>query len=491
MSIRERLAGTKCPRDDSSQVLNENGTGGVDFLAHQQLHEVLFTFFEPEVALDYRCIHSACDALVAHYARTRLQDVVGQDLDTASGEQAKAVPRTIDVCFLKLLVSRGENIEAVLANSEGGVRTISPKLFSGEPPASINSAVNLLCSVMTKELARGLRHVHLQEGSPFDCAVADIIHRVFMHLVGTSSFGLRSLNTTTTNISDSDITDLVHNCHQLQSINIENSDGKITDTTMKVLVTNCSQLRSLNISWTDGKITDEVLELLANNCRELRCLCFSKDSYLLGTQSAITDTSMKLVAVNCRQLQSLDVSETRGSITDETVKLVATNCSLMQSLNVSGTRKITDTSIKLLAMNCFDLRSLDVSATEGITDESIQLVATNCRHLRVLNIAWCWGTITDKSIKLVATNCSELVSLDVSNTAGNITDKSITLIAASCPMLQSLSVSRTCGAITDASMKLVATHCLQLQSLDVSETYGSILQVLEPLLTNFFPGSKK
>ena len=70
----------------------------LQFLAHSQLHEVLFSFLPVEDVLHYRCIHSACDALVVHYARDQLLDVVGQDVSMSAKSDPVGTGTTYDRC---------------------------------------------------------------------------------------------------------------------------------------------------------------------------------------------------------------------------------------------------------------------------------------------------------------------------------------------------------------------------------------------------------
>ena len=79
-------------------------------LAHPQLHEVLFMFLNADEVMWYRCIHSSCHEVVAHYAKDTLQDVVGQDLARTHHHSTapriehytQGQPRKIDICFLRM-----------------------------------------------------------------------------------------------------------------------------------------------------------------------------------------------------------------------------------------------------------------------------------------------------------------------------------------------------------------------------------------------------
>ena len=71
----------------------------LQFLAHSQLHEVLFAYLATADILRYRCVHSECDAVVIHFVETQLQDVLGQDYPGALSighKDADVVPRILD-----------------------------------------------------------------------------------------------------------------------------------------------------------------------------------------------------------------------------------------------------------------------------------------------------------------------------------------------------------------------------------------------------------
>ena len=142
---------------------------GLAFLNHQQLHEVLFGFLEPEDVLNYRRIHSECDHLVVRYATNQVQDFVGQDLPpTASwdDERPEAYHRVLDSQFkvldsrfLRLLSVRGDDIGHVLAGSANGVRTLAVGLIRGKTLVAITKALGTLCSTMADDLVAELRHI--------------------------------------------------------------------------------------------------------------------------------------------------------------------------------------------------------------------------------------------------------------------------------------------------------------------------------------------
>ena len=372
------------------------------FLTHSQLHEVLFDFLDAKEILNYRSIHSTCDALVLHSARSQLQDVIGQDIslqstDYSIGSMTGMVPRTIEAVLVTLLVRCGEDLGRLLSTSEAGAHSIGRQLLRGKSQRQVDKTLQLLCSVMTEDSVRTLVFIDASRLKAKDTS-ATPKHSLFFHHITSR-------------------------CSPLVSLSVRETRGIVTDDAMKLVAANCRQLRFLDVSWTYGAITDESMKSIATNCNELHSL------HVANTKGVISDESISLLATHCRQLRVLDVSGTEGTITDE--------------------------SMTLLVANCVQLRSLDVSSTEGeITDATITLVATHCRHLLSLNVANNWGLISDASMKLVGVNCPQLQTLDVSNSNAAITDECITLLAANCLQLKSLNVRYSGCQITDASMKI-------------------------------------
>ena len=398
---------------------------GVKFLAHSQLHEVLFHFLEGEDVLQYRAIHSMCDAVVQNYARTHLQDVLGQDLTPKDN----CCPRSIHAGLLFLLLQNGEDIKQILTASPVGIRSISPQLVHEKRDSLFSKAVDIIIAATTPDLARNL--ICLDFGM-----TSKDVAEALIALVATPG-------------------------NALVSLKASNKYGNISNDVIQLLANNCPQLQYLGISWTH--IRDDSMKLFAMNCTQLIALDASN--------SLITDATIMAIAENCRQLQSLNVSKTRGRITDDSIKLVATSCLALRSLNVSATQgAISDVSIQAVAMNCRHLRSLNVGYTLAkVTDASIKLIAVNCPELRSLGLDFTYGRITDESIKLVAANCPQLQMLEVNNMYGEVTDESIKDIAEKCPKLQFLDVGNN-ERITDKSIAVVATNCHRLRFLDVAHT---------------------
>ena len=298
----------------------------LNFLTHNQLHEVFFEFLDGKDILQYRAVHSACDAVVLGYARTQLQDVLGQDLCRAT----KVCPRSMDTALVSFLVKRGGGIGNTVNTSAGGVRSLSTRLFHGKNEVKAAKALETVIAQANEDWAHSLVYVDVRHIATKAYPLVTLVSRPGNSLV--------SLN--------------VSRAHGERMI-----DGSIKDDSIKRVADNCPQLEFLDVSWN-------------------------------GT--AISDESMKQVATKRLQLRSLDISHCLRCITDVSIKLLATNCIQLRTLNVGSTSGgITDESIKLVAANCLQLRSLDVSASNGkITDESMKAVAKNCRYLRSLNVSY-------------------------------------------------------------------------------------------------------
>ena len=202
------------------------------FLAHSQLHEVLFSFLEPKDVLAYRNIHSECDTVVRCHARTQLRDVVGQNflpLIPLDSEGEKIVPRTIDASFVTLLKACGEeDIAQLLVLSTSSI-ALSAKLICGASDGLVLNALAILCDALAHAVVENVEEVHLDLSGDIDS-------------VGRSS-----------SVPQSNL-----------------AVDTVTDDIVKLLAERCLHLRSLNVSFTNGKITDESLKLVALNCPQCR-----------------------------------------------------------------------------------------------------------------------------------------------------------------------------------------------------------------------------
>ena len=450
----ERIAGKKSARDvDDDEwsgvvrdwVSTPANASGINFLAHKQLHEVLFSYLEPIDVLAYRAIHSECDNMVLHYARTQLQDVVGQDLSRLAlrTDSPEASHRRIESSIVKLLTTCGDNIGQLLASAPGGSlgRDLVTRNYS--LPAE-RAGSTLLCS-MTEELVKDLLHIDILW---IDRAIAARV----LPMVAQFAPTLKSLVVSgDCGASDEMMKFVAANCPSLESLAVYYAGDNVTDESITILAQN-GRLRSLTIDGIGKKISDKSIGLVATNCSELQLL-------KLDPAAAFTDASISLVATHCLQLRSLTVSMTAG-VTDRSMKIVGMNCAKLEELDVSYTDgNISDASMKLVATNCLQLRKLDVGRTRGaITDESIKLVGYNCRQLVSLNV-YLTDAITDESIAIVAANCTQLRQLHLNYTRGRITDRSMHLVATNCKRLELLSIFETAGAITSASLSLLPRCC--------------------------------
>ena len=415
--------------------------GDLDFMTHGQLHEVVFGFLRGSEILNYRELHSACNDVVLHFARTQLQDVVGQDLPLVllpwQFWRRRRSVRTMDAALFVLLVRCGEDVPQILSTAAGGARSFGSQLFHAQD-FRYRKTLEDFCDVCSVEVAQNL--VHLELRAAYGAKVVRI-----MRLIAGSPSPLQSLYVQHNDgcLTDEVVRIVADNCPDLLTLDVGDSRGEITDASIKMVATNCRKLRSLDVSDTGGEITDPSIKLVARNRRQLQSLnvgetlrlpkYMSPDSPFWKPEAVVTDVSMKRVATYCVHLRSLNVSSTEGGITDETIKLLAMNCLQLEHLVVSNTKgKITDDSMKLVAVRCIQLQSLDVSHTEGmVTDDTIALVGLHCLQLQFLDVGDRNGKITDESIKVVAVNCQHLKSLTIGGSE-SITKASLRFLNPSC-----------------------------------------------------------
>ena len=299
------------------------------FLAHSQLHEVLFAFLHTKDVLLYRQIHSKCDEVVVSHAKTSIQDAVGQDLSdqaveqestrmwraeiSVEGQSSETTPiRQFDAVLLKLLVLGGDDIGEIMSKSPGGVRCLSSEViirksrYAGSSK-SVSKAIGTLCGAMTEETARTLVHID------FSYVDNDHVSDTFIHLVATYSTELRYLDSS-----------------GFRSRKFRRDD------VLALIAANCRQLQHLNLAGVNGPLRSHYAEKF------------------------FSDEGIKLIAANCHQLRVFNINDT-SVVTDDAMKVVATNCPQLQVVDIGSTRNISDTSMKLLAMNCRHLRALNLS----------------------------------------------------------------------------------------------------------------------------------
>ena len=355
-------------QSSSSKVEPLDTMSNLAFVAHKQLHEVLFSFLPPQGVLDYRCVHTACDEVVSNYAVSQVQDVIGQDFK----EQEQR--RKLHSSLVKLLIKQGTDLGEILAASANGARSIGARLMHGSSKG-VTESLNAICRSMKEESVRTLLHADLSTTSTEVCTT-------FLARVAASASKLvyLSVNGHSTSNLDELMKLVAANCRELQVLDVNFTKDCVTDESMKLIAANCRKLRSLDVGFTIG-ITDESMKVVAENCHELERLA-------LKFCRSITDESIKLIAANCRSLQVLDLADTHGAVTDESIKLVAVNCRKLALLDVRMTGgRVTDESIKLIAMNCPQLQVLSVSQNpRSITDASIKDVATHCHQLETLRV---------------------------------------------------------------------------------------------------------
>ena len=271
----------------------------LQFLAHNQLHEVLFPFLRDDDLAHYRSIHKVCDQVMLIYAVGQIKDVVGQELGTivhnsetdySLSKEESDSPRYLRAFLVKLLIARKYGIRSVLATCRGGVRTMSVKLLNGSPTA-VHVAFHALCeAAATSTLVRSLRHVNVSGAS--GPGVAGFLQSVAQFSV------------------------------QLESLDISGAASIVSSKLVKQAATNCPRLKSLNVQGTGGRVTDDAMLAVAANCAELQHL------NVRSSGGTITDKSMVPLLSNCSQLASVDVRDTEEKITPECLKLAPPHCKL-------------------------------------------------------------------------------------------------------------------------------------------------------------------
>ena len=268
---------------------------GFAFLAHHQLHEVLFSFLPTAHILELRSVHSVFADLVPQYAGSQLQDVMGQPPEALPPVDLgyclyDATHRTMDSALVRLLISCDKDLDNVLSQGPCSPLSLGEPLFTGDS----SKALNILCKSVTPNLVQTLQLIDLSftTGTVTDDTVADLLRH---------ATSLRILVLRATSLTDASISIVASNCPLLEVLHIHGSDA-ITDASIQQVALSCPQLESLSVSGT-GKITDE---------------------------------SIKLIATNCAHLHSLGVGYARGLISDESIELIAEKCTKLRVLHCGG-----------------------------------------------------------------------------------------------------------------------------------------------------------
>ena len=217
-------------------------------------------------------------------------------------------------------------------------------------------------------------------------------------IVAQNCHQLRSL--TVARASDAVLNALAENCQDLTRLDI--STGTVSDAGLIAIAKSCAGLRYLNVRMTRS-ITDSSFLVVTEYCHNIETLDVS------GTDGRITDASMAAIARANTNLKALTISGTGDAITDATMTAVGMHCPLLEELSLYEMTTITDNSMVVVGQNCKKLKSLMLHGTQGfITDATISIVAENCRQLEVLEVSLTAGKITDDSITLVVQRCRQL-----------------------------------------------------------------------------------
>ena len=306
----------------------------LDFVAHNQLHEVLFGYLKGDEILNYRAVHSACDAVVLCFARTQLQDVIGRKMASTTLDEAPmtnvtnnivSTVRTMDAVLVPLLVCCDEDIAEIITTAMGPPRSISHRLFHSDSDALKSKAVAAVCCSMAADWSSVNRLRHFDVSWAFGKPSGNIWYSQYPP---ESVFRPRAPRV----MNDNAIMSFLPDCQGIRSLDVSNTYGFITDASMKRVLESCTRLTSLNVSNTSGRISDDGMIFLMVGRQRLHSLNVS------GTCGSISDASLMLIDFS--KLTHLDIGETDGAITDDGLKFVVLQTSNLKSLTVD--RWITD-----------------------------------------------------------------------------------------------------------------------------------------------------
>lgn len=218
-------------------------------------------------------------------------------------------------------------------------------------------------------------------------------------------------------ISSNDFHALIHNCANLQVLELENRNFEM-DTILVEVSRCCSQLTTLRI---DGVgISDYGLQNIIQNCSKLETLRFRYGD-------GVTDTSLLQIAKSCNVLRSLTLDFwnkfNRLSLSDQAIKNLLQSCANLTELSLCNCLILTGT--------CFPENGF-------------------FPNLQYLNLSECIQ-LNDFAIRRITEICPELRHLELNN-LNNLTPASLEAIALGCPKLKELHLNQ-CACFLDESMK--------------------------------------
>ena len=267
---------------------------GLYFLAHPQMHEDLFEFLDAESLVKLCDVHPKCKELVLHFAKSRLQDVIGQESTTSddAGRQPGVIPRTIDAPLVHLLHKQG-TLREILDSSPNGVRSLGLQLVAGPRNANTLKALTTLWHAMNVETTGVLcTYCHVEKSVVFTI-VQDLskvpllvlpakVTLVAQHWVGLKADDIMEL--------------LAKSSPKMNSLQVLFTEGHITNKSMMAVAKSCRELEHLLINCDAGKITDESVKQFAKRCPKIKTL------NAVGANGAITNASLSLLPAGCHWL---------------------------------------------------------------------------------------------------------------------------------------------------------------------------------------------
>ncbi|KAI8607679.1 hypothetical protein BC830DRAFT_1158110, partial [Chytriomyces sp. MP71] len=234
---------------------------------------------------------------------------------------------------------------------------------------------------------------------------------------------------------------------------------QIDSAVIRSIVHNCPNIQYLNLARCNFLSTSQVLALL----RDLPHLTHVN---LCGLR-AVCDMTLDILSRPGR-LVSLDVSYC-PRVTDKGISFIVDRCQDMACFLLSGVNAATDLILSNMS-RLAHLEALDISESDNITDIGLQhtFLSLKTHHTSLVPPL----THTDQdfhlpppSLKLTPT-LHKLISLNLSNSPAAITDTLLTILAWSTPNLHDI-VLRNSAHITDMGVSRLAEGCTLLEHVDV------------------------
>ena len=221
-----------------------------------------------------------------------------------------------------------------------------------------------------------------------------------------------------------------------------------------VLKSSGSRLTHLEL--TSGWFGDEVLIEAAQHCHNLQYL------NLNDSNAAVTEAGIIAVVSVSKWLRHIDLSG-HAKTTDTAVTCIATNCRLLETLGLYGCCEVTEAGFKTLGEHSAKLSAINLGS-HTITCDALETLA-QC-PMQSLNLWACKGLTPDVlgvlAHRYPALTELNLWGMHMSweNTA---TEADLIGIAVGCPKLQSVNLSRFhANAATKTCLEAFITRCWEL-----------------------------